>query len=40
MESQLDVLLVRLQSGDTLMVRELSQMGRSVGKINTTVNTW
>ncbi len=30
MERQLDVLLARLEPGDTLMVRELSQMGRAV----------
>ena len=30
-ERQLDVLLARLEAGDTLIVSELSRMGRSVG---------
>ena len=38
-ERQLDVLLARLEPGDTLMVSELSRMGRSVGEIITTVDT-
>src|SRR5467141_4000055 len=32
-ERQLDVLLMRLEPGDTLIVSELSRMGRSVGEI-------
>jgi len=38
-ERQLDVLLARLEPGDTLMVSELSRMGRSVGEIITTVDS-
>ena len=38
-ERQLDVLLARLEAGDTLIVSELSRMGRSVGEIITTVDT-
>lgn len=38
-ERQLDVLLARLEPGDTLIVSELSRMGRSVGEIITTVDT-
>ena len=38
-ERQLDVLLTRLEPGDTLIVSELSRMGRSVGEIITIVNT-
>jgi DNA invertase Pin-like site-specific DNA recombinase len=38
-ERQLDVLLARLEPGDTLMVSELSRLGRSVGEIITTVDT-
>jgi len=38
-ERQLDVLLARLEPGDTLMVSELSRMGRSVGEIITTIDT-
>lgn len=38
-ERQLDILLARLEPGDTLMVSELSRMGRSVGEIITTVDT-
>jgi DNA invertase Pin-like site-specific DNA recombinase len=38
-ERQLDVLLARLEPGDTLIVNELSRMGRSVGEIITTVDT-
>lgn len=38
-ERQLDLLLARLQAGDTLVVSELSRMGRSVGEIITTVDT-
>jgi DNA invertase Pin-like site-specific DNA recombinase len=38
-ERQLDVLLARLEPGDTLMVSELSRMGRSVGEIIITVDT-
>jgi DNA invertase Pin-like site-specific DNA recombinase len=39
-ERQLDVLLARLEAGDTLIVSELSWMGRSVGEIITTVDTF
>lgn len=35
---QIDLLLTRLASGDTLIVSELSRMGRSVGEILTTVD--
>ena len=38
-ERQLDVLLTRLEPGDTLIVSELSRMGRSVGEIITIVDT-
>ena len=38
-ERQLDVLLARLEPGDTLIVSALSRMGRSVGEIITTVDT-
>jgi DNA invertase Pin-like site-specific DNA recombinase len=38
-ERQLDVLLTRLEPGDTLIVSELSRMGRSVGEIITLVDT-
>ncbi len=38
-ERQLDVLLARLEPGDTLMVSELRRLGRSVGEIITTVDT-
>jgi DNA invertase Pin-like site-specific DNA recombinase len=38
-ERQLDVLLTRLEPGDTLIVSELSRMGRSVGEIMTIVDT-
>ena len=38
-ERQLDVLLARLAPGDTLIVSELSPMGRSVGEIMTIVDT-
>jgi DNA invertase Pin-like site-specific DNA recombinase len=38
-ERQLDVLLARLEPGATLMVSELSRMGRSVGDIITLVDT-
>jgi DNA invertase Pin-like site-specific DNA recombinase len=38
-ECQLDVLLARLEPGDSLIVSELSRMGRSVGEIITTVDT-
>lgn len=38
-ERQLDVLLARLEPGDTLIVSELSRMGRSVGEIITTIDT-
>ena len=37
-ERQIDQLLARLKSGDTLVVSELSRMGRSVGEIITTVD--
>jgi DNA invertase Pin-like site-specific DNA recombinase len=37
-ERKLDVLLGSLSSGDTLIVSELSRMGRSVGEIITTVD--
>lgn len=36
---QIDLLLARLESGDTLVVSELSRMGRSVGEIITLVDT-
>ena len=36
---KLDLLLARLAPGDTLMVSELSRLGRSVGEIITTVDT-
>jgi DNA invertase Pin-like site-specific DNA recombinase len=38
-ERQLDVLLARLEPGDTLIVSELSRMGRSVGESITLVDT-
>jgi DNA invertase Pin-like site-specific DNA recombinase len=38
-ERQIDLLLARLESGDILVVSELSRMGRSVGEIITTVDT-
>src|SRR5262245_54169594 len=38
-ERKLDVLLERLKPQDTLLVSELSRMGRSVGEIITTVDT-
>ena len=38
-ERKLDVLLERLDPKDTLIVSELSRMGRSVGEIITTVDT-
>jgi DNA invertase Pin-like site-specific DNA recombinase len=38
-ERQLDLLLTRLEPGDTLIVSELSRMGRSVGEIITLVDT-
>ena len=38
-ERQIDQLLEKLGSGDTLIVSELSRMGRSVGEIITTVDT-
>jgi DNA invertase Pin-like site-specific DNA recombinase len=38
-ERKLDVLLARLNPQDTLIVSELSRMGRSVGEIITTVDT-
>src|SRR5215475_1033426 len=38
-ERQLDVLLTRLEPGDTLIVSELSRLGRSVGEIITLVDT-
>jgi hypothetical protein len=37
-ERQLDVLLTRLQPGDTLLVSDLSRMGRSVGAILTRID--
>ena len=37
-ERQLDVLLSKLEAGDTLVVSELSRMGRSVGEIIITVD--
>lgn len=37
-ERQIDLLLAKLGSGDTLIVSELSRMGRSVGEIITTVD--
>jgi DNA invertase Pin-like site-specific DNA recombinase len=38
-ERQIDLLMTQLASGDTLIVSELSRMGRSVGEIITTVDT-
>ena len=38
-ERQIDWLLAKLGSGDTLIVSELSRMGRSVGEIITTVDS-
>jgi DNA invertase Pin-like site-specific DNA recombinase len=38
-ERKADLLLARLVPGDTLIVRELSRLGRSVGDIITTVDT-
>lgn len=38
-ERKLDNLLARLASGDTLIVSEVSRLGRSVGEIITTVDT-
>jgi DNA invertase Pin-like site-specific DNA recombinase len=35
---QIDLLMAQLESGDTLVVSELSRMGRSVGEILTTVD--
>lgn len=37
-DRQIDRLLAKLESGDTLVVSELSRMGRSVGEIITTVD--
>ena len=37
-ERQIDLLMTQLESGDTLIVSELSRMGRSVGEIITTVD--
>lgn len=37
-ERKIELLLERLASGDTLIVSELSRMGRSVGEIITTVD--
>ena len=37
-ERKLDILLEQLSSGDTLIVSELSRIGRSVGEIITTVD--
>jgi len=37
-ERQIDLLMTQLESGDTLIVSELSRMGRAVGKILTTVD--
>jgi DNA invertase Pin-like site-specific DNA recombinase len=38
-ERKIDLLLDQLNAGDTLIVSELSRMGRSVGEIITTVDT-
>jgi DNA invertase Pin-like site-specific DNA recombinase len=38
-ERKMDVLLAQLNSGDTLIVSELSRLGRSVGEVITTVDT-
>ena len=38
-DRQIDRLLIQLEAGDTLIVSELSRMGRSVGEIITTVDT-
>ena len=35
-ERQIDLLMAQLESGDTLVVSELSRMGRSVGEMITT----
>jgi DNA invertase Pin-like site-specific DNA recombinase len=37
-ERQIDVLLARLEAGDTLVVSEVSRMGRSVGEIITVID--
>ena len=37
-ERQIDLLMARLEPGDTLVVSELSRMGRSVGEVITTVD--
>lgn len=37
-ERKIDVLLSQLQAGDTLIIAELSRLGRSVGEIITTVD--
>ena len=37
-ERQIDVLLARLEAGDTLVVSEISRMGRSVGEIITVID--
>ena len=37
-ERQIDLLMAQLESGDTLVVSELSRMGRSVGEMITTVD--
>ncbi|MDQ1317173.1 MAG: hypothetical protein QG588_824, partial [Candidatus Poribacteria bacterium] len=38
-ERKIDLLLEKLETGDMLIVSELSRMGRSVGEIITTVDT-
>jgi DNA invertase Pin-like site-specific DNA recombinase len=38
-ERKVDLLLARLAPGDTLLVSELSRLGRSVGEIMTTIDT-
>ena len=37
-ERQIDLLMARLEPGDTLVVSELSRMGRSVGEVISTVD--
>ena len=37
-ERQIDLLMAQLEPGDTLVVSELSRMGRSVGEVITTVD--
>ena len=39
-ERQIDLLLSKLEAGDTLVVSELSRMGRSVGEISSPSISW